>query len=205
MIARCLQPNKRLTMALQLTATGGCERHAGCSPQSPPRSRRAARTRPPRSLSLGSFGDFAHLLSRSYTNKTRPNKMKKANTIALSFALAVALVAVSPSATAAETESPVVAAPVATANPSGVWAWHNNSKTVFINADRTIGKERKEGVWQWIDETKRTLQINWAEGWVDKLTIAEDGKTMAVVNNAGTRYTVRRLPPTNDYEAPSIK
>ena len=169
------------------------------------RSYRATLRRHSAVSELESLGDFAHLLSRSKTYEISPNKMKSSITTALSFALAVALLAVSPSGTAAENDPPAAPAPVVAANPNGVWAWHNNSKTVFINADRTIGKDKKEGVWQWIDETKRTLQINWVEGWVDKLTIAADGKTMAVVNNAGTRYTVRRLPPTNDYEAPSSK
>jgi hypothetical protein len=54
----CFTSEVRSTMtatpnhALQRTAPVG---HAACSPQSPPRRHRA---RPPRSLSLGSFGDF---------------------------------------------------------------------------------------------------------------------------------------------------
>ena len=47
-----LRSEKRLTMALQRTATGGSACHAGCSPQSPPCSQRATRRLAPQSLSL---------------------------------------------------------------------------------------------------------------------------------------------------------
>lgn len=134
--------------------------------------------------------------------------MKQATTFALSAAFAVAWFAESPTQASPQrkklgaTASPATPVPAVEATPVGIWAWHNNSKTVLIDADGTVGKDHKEGTWKWIDQTKRTLQIDWVSGWVDKLTIAADGKTMNVVNNAGDRYTVRLLPPTNEYEPP---
>ena len=101
--------------------------------------------------------------------------------------------------------SPATSVPAVEVSPVGNWAWHHNARTVLIYPDETVGKDHKEGTWKWIDKTKLTLQIDWVSGWVDKLTIASDGKTMKVVNNAGDRYTVRRLPLTNDYEPPANK
>jgi hypothetical protein len=137
--------------------------------------------------------------------------MKHSTTCALSAAFAAALFTASLTRACPPPEKPSVPAapatpvPVVEATPVGIWAWHNNAKTVSIHADGTVGQDHKEGTWKWIDQTKRTLQIDWVSGWVDKLTIASDGKTMKVVNNAGDRYTVRRLPPTNEYEPPSNK
>jgi len=109
----------------------------------------------------------------------------------------------SPEAVEAQKAKPIEA-PVAveSASPVGVWAWHNNSMAVAINADGTIGRDRKEGVWHWIDVEDRKLQIDWSNGYVDKLAVATDGKTMRVVNNFGDEYTVRLIPKKNDYDAP---
>ncbi len=86
--------------------------------------------------------------------------------------------------------------------PCGYWAWHHNAVVKVINPDGTVGRNRKEGLWRWIKKDERTLQIDWAEGWVDKLTLSQDGKTMNVVNNAGVEYTVRLLPRGNFHPSP---
>jgi hypothetical protein len=86
-------------------------------------------------------------------------------------------------------------------SPCGSWLWPGSGVKV-INADGTIGPDHNQGFWHWLDRAARKLEIDWKEGWIDKLTISEDGQAMNCINNLGDEYSVRRLPPKNEHEAP---
>jgi hypothetical protein len=83
----------------------------------------------------------------------------------------------------------------AEASPYGTWVWHGGTSLVTLNRDGTVNQDSKEtkANWRWMDEGKRKLRISWMSGWVDDLTVAEDNKTMDVVNNGGGTFTVRRV------------
>ena len=81
------------------------------------------------------------------------------------------------------------------ASPCGSWIWQHDATTNVINADGTTGHGGDQGTWHWIDQANRKLQIDWKSGFVDTATVAPDGKTMNVVNNADDTFTVRRATP----------
>jgi len=85
-------------------------------------------------------------------------------------------------------------AAVEDASPIGLWAWHHNATTVAINADGTVGRDHNQGKRRWIDVAERKYQIEWKNGFIDKVAVAKDGRTMRVVNNLGEGYTVRLIP-----------
>ncbi len=100
---------------------------------------------------------------------------------------------------------PTIPAPSDGPSPVGAWAWHHNATVVAINADGSVGKDHKQGAWHWLDQENRTVEIDWSNSYIDKLTIATDGKTLRVVNNLGEVFTARLVPPTNDHEPPKQK
>lgn len=144
-----------------------------------------------------------------FISTNHSNLMKKPTNLPLLAALAISMPAILLASAGSDREA--ADAPLAVdvsvpadVTPCGSWVWQNGSKIVVINEDKTVGKNHKEAEWEWIDQEKRTLQINWAEGWIDKLAIARDGQKMAVVNNLGWRFLVHRLPEENDFEPPVL-
>ena len=81
-------------------------------------------------------------------------------------------------------------------SPCGIWVWRGGVSLNRINPDGTVVQDSKttRNTWRWVDEANRKLRIDWATGWVDHLTLSEDGGTMDVVNNDGGTFTVHRLP-----------
>jgi len=106
---------------------------------------------------------------------------------------------------AANPASTPAAVPEDTASPCGTWVWSGGVLLVGINPDGTISRDGKAGtnVWHWIDKGNRKLRIDWTSGWVDHLTLSEDGETMDVVNNDGDAFTVHRLPKDNGDATPT--
>ena len=86
------------------------------------------------------------------------------------------------------------------APPVGTWLWQHGSMLVTLHADGTVtcnnvAEDKKSKVhWHWTDKAAGKFEIDWPNGWLDKATLAQDGKTFTVLNNAGEEYTVQNMP-----------
>jgi hypothetical protein len=102
----------------------------------------------------------------------------------------------SPAPVQSATNSVTAAAPDTANSPCGTWVWDGGVLLVAFNADGTVSRDGKvtKSVWHWVDQPNRTLRIDWTSGWVDHLTLADDGQSMDCLNNNGGQFTVHRLP-----------
>jgi len=87
---------------------------------------------------------------------------------------------------------PVLAAPAI----EGEWAWGAGAGSVVIRADGTGLDSRGNSMnWRLADPATRTYSFVWSHGFTDTAVLSEDGNTLEVVNNVGTRFTCTRRTP----------
>jgi hypothetical protein len=76
-------------------------------------------------------------------------------------------------------------APTACAAMIGKWAWANGGGDVEINSGGTLGRNGSRGAGTWSCHDG-TIVLVWNEGgWVDKLSLSADGKSLSGNNQFG--------------------
>jgi hypothetical protein len=76
---------------------------------------------------------------------------------------------------------------------AGTWVWFN-TPTVYIdtNGDLRLPGTAPVGNWTSVDVASRAYQLAWANGYVDSLSLAEDGDSLDGHNQYGVRVTATR-------------
>jgi hypothetical protein len=73
----------------------------------------------------------------------------------------------------------------------GVWQWP--SSKVEFKKDGTCKIANASGKWKCLDKKTKKYQIVWSTGFIDTVTLALDGKSLAGKNNRGDSFTVQRI------------
>ena len=78
-------------------------------------------------------------------------------------------------------------------NLSGSWNWGAGGGIVEILSGGT-GRDSRGNTMKWIvrDAAAGIYELHWSHGYTDTATLSADGKSVAVVNNVGTRFTATR-------------
>jgi hypothetical protein len=80
-------------------------------------------------------------------------------------------------------------------SPCGAWRWPGGGViTIMANGIATNTAWKTKGVWHWIDESKHQVQIEWQDGFIDKLTVSPDGTQMHGSNNDDVKLIAYRFP-----------
>ncbi|MGA3118200.1 MAG: hypothetical protein ABSF90_27710 [Syntrophobacteraceae bacterium] len=77
---------------------------------------------------------------------------------------------------------------------TGEWAWFTGG-TVTIYPDRTLEHSLgNSGTWRCVDPNRGIFTLRWVGGgYIDRLTLSEDGRVLAGTNQFGVRVTAKRL------------
>ena len=80
-----------------------------------------------------------------------------------------------------------------TLNLVGDWNWGAGGGIVEVLAGGT-GHDSRGNTMKWIvrDAAAGIYELHWSHGYTDTATLSADGKSVAVVNNVGTRFTATR-------------
>lgn len=80
-----------------------------------------------------------------------------------------------------------------TATLAGSWNWGAGGGVVEIRADGG-GNDSRGNTMQWTlrDASRGVYELRWSHGYTDTATLAPDGRTLAIVNNAGVSFVATR-------------
>jgi hypothetical protein len=78
---------------------------------------------------------------------------------------------------------------------AGRWQWVAAIGTAEFHPDGTGSDSAGHTVrWSLSDPARRIYTLRWSHGYTDSGTLSEDGRSLAIVNNEGFRFTASRLP-----------
>ncbi len=79
--------------------------------------------------------------------------------------------------------------------PAGRWEWGVDAGIVEILPDGT-GHDGRGHTMTWTpkDGEPGTFILKWSNGYTDAAKLSPDGKSMDIVNNAGTHFSAKKLP-----------
>ena len=85
------------------------------------------------------------------------------------------------------------AAPGPANGPTGSWNWGAGGGVVVIRPDGT-GQDSRGNTMRWTarNAAAGVYELRWSHGYTDTATLSADGNAVAIVNNAGTRFTATR-------------
>lgn len=82
-------------------------------------------------------------------------------------------------------------------SPIGLWNWHENNPVILRSNGLAIWKDSNYGIWRWLNESERKVEIQWDNGYSDILTISADGKKLYIVNNYNDKFTADKAEVLN--------
>jgi hypothetical protein len=73
----------------------------------------------------------------------------------------------------------------------GKWTWYLGVTETVFNQNGSVRNTANSGKWTCAGSA---ITISWINGYIDRMTISQDGKSLAVVStwNGGTRFTATR-------------
>lgn len=89
-------------------------------------------------------------------------------------------------------------------SPCGRWRFDGNT-VLIVTPDGIATNVQNKGIWRWTDQAARQLQIEWRNGYVDKVTVSPDGTAMLFVNNLDKKFFAYRLPDKQGSDAVSVR
>ena len=101
-------------------------------------------------------------------------------------------------AAAPTADAPSDLAPTGTGSPVGKWRWFKGNPLIF-RQDNYVVSSGRLGRWDWTDESKRELKVQWARSTtVDHLTLSADGTHLDGMDTTGTKVSGQRMPLSAD-------
>lgn len=81
--------------------------------------------------------------------------------------------------------------------PVGRWRWSADSNVVISSSGLATWNDCNYGIWKWLNESERKMEIRWDNGFTDTLTISADGRKFHIINNYDDKFMADKVDAGN--------